>query len=75
MSFIAQLIRLCLVTIFIFYFKKLVFENRKKKQFSCIFEIKIMFGQLKLKIYRFLKKKQKILKYVIVRIRTLVLTH
>ena len=37
-------IRLCLVTIFVFYFQKLVFGNIKKKQFSCIFEIKNMFG-------------------------------
>ena len=37
-------IRSCLVTVFVFYFQKLVFENIKKKQFSCIFEIKNMFG-------------------------------
>ena len=37
-------VRLCLVTVFVFYFQKLVFENIKKKQFSCIFEIKNMFG-------------------------------
>ena len=37
-------LRLYLVTIFVFYFQKLVFENIKKKQFSCIFEIKNMFG-------------------------------
>ena len=36
-------LRLCLVTVFVFYFQKLVFENIKKKQFSCIFEIKNMF--------------------------------
>ena len=42
-------LRLCLVTVFVFYFQKLAFENIKKKQFSCIFEIKNMFGQLKLK--------------------------
>ena len=41
--------RLCLVTVFIFYFQKLVFGNIKKKQFSCIFEIKNMFSKLKLK--------------------------
>ena len=35
---------LCLVTVFVFYFQKLVFENIKKKQFSYIFEIKNMFG-------------------------------
>ena len=28
---------LCLVTVFIFYFQKFVFENIKKKQFSYIF--------------------------------------
>ena len=39
-----QILRLCLVTVFVFYFQKLVFENIKKKQFSCIFEIKNMFG-------------------------------
>ena len=49
--------RLCLVTVFVFYFQKLVFENIKKKQFSCIFEIKNMFGQLKLKKMVFFKKK------------------
>ena len=37
-------LRICLVTVFIFYFQKLVFGNIKKKQFSCIFEIKNMFG-------------------------------
>ena len=37
-------LRLCLVTVFVFYFQKLVFGNIKKKQFSCIFEIKNMFG-------------------------------
>ena len=37
-------IRLCLVTVFVFYFQNLVFENIKKKQISCIFEIKNMFG-------------------------------
>ena len=40
-------LRLCLVTIFVFYFQKLFSGNIKKKQFSCIFEIKNMFGQLK----------------------------
>ena len=35
--------------VFVFYFQKLVFENIKKKLFSCIFEIKNMFGYLKLK--------------------------
>ena len=34
----------CLVTVFVFYFQKLVLGNIKKKQFSCIFEIKNMFG-------------------------------
>ena len=33
-------LRLCLVTVFVFYFQKLVLGNIKKKQFSCIFEIK-----------------------------------
>lgn len=51
--------RPCLVTIFIFYFQKLVFGNMKKKQFSCIFEIKNMFGQLKFKIYFFEEKNRK----------------
>ena len=37
-------VRLCLVTVFVFYFQKLVFGNIKKKRFSCIFEIKNMFG-------------------------------
>ena len=37
-------IRFCLVTVFVFYFQKLVFGNIKKKKFSCIFEIKNMFG-------------------------------
>ena len=41
---------------FCFLFSKLVFGNKKRKQFSCIFEIKNMFGQLKLKNI-FLKKK------------------
>ena len=37
-------LRLYLLTIFVFYFQKLIFENIKKKQISCIFEIKNMFG-------------------------------
>ena len=37
-------LRLCLVTVFVFYFQKLVSGNIKEKQFSCIFEIKNMFG-------------------------------
>ena len=49
-------LKLCLVTIFIFYFQNFVFGNIKKKKFSCIFEIKNMFGKLKLK-KKFLKKK------------------
>ena len=32
-----QKIRLCLVTVFVFYFQKLVFENIKKKQFFLYF--------------------------------------
>ena len=43
---------------FVFYFQKLVFENIKKKQFSYIFEIKNMFGQLKLKKKNSLLKKK-----------------
>ena len=35
---------ICLVIVFIFYFQKLVLGNIKKKQFSCIFEIKNIFG-------------------------------
>ena len=47
--------------LFFFYFQKLVLENikKKKKQFSCIFEIKNMFGQLKLKNSFFVKKNRK----------------
>ena len=33
-------LRLCLVTVFVFYFQKLVLGNIKKKQFSYIFVIK-----------------------------------
>ena len=44
-----EIFRLYLVTVFVFYFQKLVLGNIKKKQFSYIFEIKNMFGQLKLK--------------------------
>ena len=50
-------VRLCLVTVFVFYFQKLVFENIKKKQFSYIVEIKNMFGQLKFQKDGFLRKK------------------
>ena len=42
-------IRIYLVIVFVFYFKKFVFGNIKKNQFFCIFEIKNMFNQLKLK--------------------------
>ena len=48
----------CLLTVFVFYFQKLVFENIKKKKFSCIFEIKNMFGQLKLKKKKFFEGKK-----------------
>ena len=42
---------------FYFLFSKTCFwEYKKKKQFSCIFEIKNMFGQLKLKKQFFEKK-------------------
>ena len=44
---------------FFFYFQKLVFWNIKKKQFSCIFKIKNMFGQLKLKRQFFEEKNRK----------------
>ena len=49
-------IRIYLVIVFVFYFKKFVFGNIKKNQFFCIFEIKNMFNQLKLKRQFFLKK-------------------
>ena len=52
-------VRLCLVTVFVFYFQKLAFGNIKKKQFSCIFKIKNMFGQLKKKKKFFEEKKRK----------------
>ena len=42
---------------FVFYFQKLVFGNIKKKQFSCIFEIKNIYSWLKLKD-SFLKEKK-----------------
>ena len=35
---------LSLVIVFVLYFQKLVFGNIKKKQFSCISEIKNLFG-------------------------------
>ena len=55
-----EIVKLYLVTVFIFYFQKLVFRNIKKKQFSYIFEIKNMFGQLKFKKKKsFLKKKNR----------------
>ena len=41
---------------FYFLFSKTCFWEYKKKKFSCIFEIKNMFGQLKLK-RQFFKKK------------------
>ena len=44
---------------FYFLFSKTCFEEyKKKKQFSCIFKIKNMFGQLKLKRYFFEKNKK-----------------
>ena len=46
-----------MVTDFVFYFQKLVFENIKKKQFSCIFEIKNMFSLVEIKKDGFFKKK------------------
>ena len=50
---------------FYFLFSKTCFWEYKKKQFSCIFEIKNMFGKLKLKRQFFEKKKQKILKLLL----------
>ena len=45
---------------FYFLFSKTCFwEYKEKKKFSCIFEIKNMFGQLKLKRQFFEKKKRK----------------
>ena len=55
--FLVEKVRLCLVIVFVFYFQKLVFGNIKKKKFYCIFEIKNMFGKLKLKKQFFEKKK------------------
>ena len=42
---------------FYFLFSKTCFGNMKKKQFSCIFEIKNIFGQLKFKKQFFERKK------------------
>ena len=56
-KFGCETIRLCLVTIFIFYFKKLVFGNINKKQFSCIFEIKKHVWLVEIKKDGFLRKK------------------
>ena len=55
---------------FDFYFQKLVFGDIKKKHFSCIFEIKNMFSQLKLKeqFFEGKNRKQKILKYVVTKV-------
>ena len=45
---------------FCFLFSKTFFwEYKEKKQFSCIFEIKNMFGQLKLKKKQFFEKKNR----------------
>ena len=45
---------------FYFLFSKTPFwEYKEKKQFSCIFEIKNMFGQLKLKKMVFKEKNRK----------------
>ena len=60
-------VRLCLVIAFVFYFQKIAFENIKKKQFSCIFKIKNIFGQLKKKKKFFEEKKENTL-YVVTRI-------
>ena len=68
---LSQNCRLCLVTYLVFYFLKFVFRNiKKKKQFSCIFETKNMFCQLKFKKKKFFeeKNKKKILKYAVIRI-------
>ena len=44
---------------FCFLFSKTFFEEYKEKKFSCIFEIKNMFGQLKLKKQFFEEKNSK----------------
>ena len=48
---------------FCFLFSKTYFwefkKKKKKKKFSCIFEIKNMFGQLKFKLKKKLKKKKR----------------
>ena len=54
---------------FYFLFSKTCFWEYKEIQFSFIFEIKNMFGQLKFKLKKKIEeKKKKILKYVITRI-------
>ena len=53
---------------FYFLFSKTCFWECKEKQFYYIFEIKSMFGQLKLKKKQFFEKKKKILKYVVPKI-------
>ena len=37
---VLKIFKLCLVTVFVFYFQKLGFENIKKKQFSYFFKSK-----------------------------------
>ena len=51
--------KLCLVTVFVFYFQKVFFGNIKKKQFSCIFKIKKRVWLVEIKKKKsFLKKKK-----------------
>ena len=72
---VGERVRLCLVIIFIFYFQKLVFGNVKKNNFLIFLKLKhVWLVEIKKKNI-FLKKKKKILKYVVPKIWILMLTH
>ena len=64
-------LRLCLVTVFVFYFQKLVFENIKKinkKNIFLVFLKSKTFLLVEIKKKKFFEGKNRMLKYVITRI-------
>ena len=64
-----KILRLCLITVFVFYFQKLIFGNIKKKKILIFFLIKkhVWLVEIKKKKKFFEEKKIKIRKYVVTR--------
>ena len=75
-SFLSKILRLYLVTVFIFYFQKtFFFLEYKEKTIFLYFQNQKHVWLVEMKKLVWEKREKKILKFVVTRIRTLVLTH